>query len=172
VIPISLPLTASSLKTIDIFSNFSDTELTQLLSQGQTVQFEAQTNIIIEGELSWGFYLILEGMLGVSKNNKLTGNFYDLGELRAGNFFGEMSLIDANARSATVKSLTAVNLFFISKERFLSFLNQSTQLTVSFYTNCIKALVNRLRELDDNYVISQYQLWQFALTHQPGDDSK
>lgn len=74
-----------------------------------------------------------------------------------------MSLVDENPRSATVRALTACNLFLLSKESFLQFIGSSSDLKVRFLDSCVRNLVARLRELDDNYVVSQYQLWKTAL---------
>ena len=128
-----------------------------------TANYEDHANIVIEGELSWGLFVILEGMVGVFKNNKLTGEPYDVGQLRPGNFFGEMSLVDENPRSATVRALTNCQLFYISKEHFQHFLSASQDMQLKFFQTCIQTIVGRLRELDDNYVVSQYQLWKAAI---------
>jgi CRP-like cAMP-binding protein len=153
----------SLLKEIKLLQPLTDAELTQVLQLGRWVRYEPHSNIVIEGELSWGLYLIIEGMVGIFKTNKLTGENYDIGQLRKGSFFGEMSLVDNNPRSATVKALTECELFCISKEAFQALLNHSPATKVRFYESCVKHLVARLRELDDNYVISQYQLWKIAL---------
>jgi CRP-like cAMP-binding protein len=118
---------------------------------------------VIEGEPSWGLYLILEGVCGVFKTNKLTRDSFDVAQLREGGFFGEMSLIDDQPRSATVKALTECSLFAISKESFQQFLKMAPTLRERFQDSCIRILVGRLRELDDNYVTSQYQLWKTAI---------
>lgn len=151
------------LKEVKLFQSLSEAELEKLSSMGSCSSCEAHTNIIIEGEQSWGIYVILEGMVGVYKTNKLTGNNYDIGQLKSGSFFGEMSLIDDSTRSATVRSLTSCTLFFISKDVFQQFLNSTPGLNLRFYSDCVRILVSRLRTLDDNYVISQFQLWQTAL---------
>ena len=157
------------LKEITLFGAFTEKQLQTLLEKGKGIQYEAHTNIVIEGELTWGLYIIMDGLLGVFKNNKLTGQSYDVGQLRSGSFFGEMSLIDQNPRSATVKTLTETQLFHISKDVFMDYLNLTPDLKLKFYLNCVSTLVNRLRELDDNYVISQYQLWQSALKKGGGE---
>lgn len=153
----------ASLKNVKLFKAFTDHELGQLISLGSGTAFEAHANIVIEGELSWGLYVILDGVVGIFKTNKLGGDFYDVGQLRAGSFFGEMSLIDDNPRSATVRAVTDTQLFHISKDAFHHFLDSSGDLKLRFYESCVRDLVARLRELDDNYVISQYQLWKTAL---------
>lgn len=151
------------LKEVKLFASLNEAELSQLAGLGRTLGYEAHSNIVIEGEMSWGLYLIIDGVVGIFKTNKLTGESYDVGQLRKGNFFGEMSLIDNNPRSATVKALTNTYVFHISKEVFNQFLAQSPNTMLKFYENCVRTLVSRLRELDDNYVISQYQLWKVAL---------
>jgi CRP-like cAMP-binding protein len=151
------------LKEIKLLKPFSEVELGQLIVAGTGHSYESHGNIVIEGEMSWGLYLILDGVVGIFKTNKLTGENYDVGQLRPGSFFGEMSLVDENPRSATVMALTDCQLFYISKESFMAFLDQSPDRRVRFYESCVKNLVSRLRELDDNYVISQYQLWKTAL---------
>ncbi len=159
----SIKPTPELLKEIQLFSVFNDQELSQLIALGKASRVEAYANIVIEGELSWGLYLILKGSVGIFKLNPVSGNVYDVGQLQEGSFFGEMSLVDENGRSATVRALTDCQLFFISKESFNQFLTSSPERKNRFYQKCIKDLVDRLRELNDGYVISQYQLWKTAL---------
>jgi CRP/FNR family transcriptional regulator, cyclic AMP receptor protein len=159
----SLTPSTALLKEVKLFQAFSEGELQSILQMGTSSSFEPYANIVIEGELSWGLYLILSGVVGIFKTNKLTGDSFDVAQLQTGNFFGEMSLVDGNPRSATVRTLTQSVLFFISKDSFTQFLDQSSDLKMRFFNNCVANLVGRLRQLDDDYVISQYQLWQTAL---------
>ncbi len=156
-------LLLSLLKDVKLLRTFHENELMQLMKMGTLMTFESHANIIIEGEPSWGLYLILDGLAGVFKTNKLTGDTYDIGQLRKGSCFGEMSLIDENTRSATVKALAECQLFHVSKEAFNELMSRSNELKLRFYESCIRTLVSRMRELDDNYVVSQYQLWKTAL---------
>ena len=152
----------SILKDVKLLQAFTDAELAQLTHVGSTAHYEDHANIVIEGELSWGLYVILQGVVGIFKNNAMTGEPYDVGQLRDGNFFGEMSLVDDKPRSATVRALTPCEVFYVSKESFNAFLDQSKDRKLKFYETCIHNVVSRLRELDENYVVSQYQLWKAA----------
>jgi CRP-like cAMP-binding protein len=163
MVNLNLKPTVPMLREVKLLQTLSEPELGRLIMVGAGATYESHGNIIIEGEMSWGLYLILEGIVGIFKTNKLTGEDYDVGQLRAGSFFGEMSLVDENPRSATVRALTDCHLFYISKDSFETFLGSSSDLKTRFYESCVKNLVGRLRELDDNYVISQYQLWKTAL---------
>jgi len=159
------------LRSVRIFAPFQDNELQQLIQACEVIDKEAHSNIVIEGELSWGLYIILEGVVGIMKNNALSGESYDVGQLGAGAFFGEMSLIDDQPRSATVRSLLPVKLLHIPKERFMAILASSPSMRDRFHENCIRDLVKRLRELDENYVVSQYQLWKTAIHGDHGPSS-
>jgi CRP/FNR family transcriptional regulator, cyclic AMP receptor protein len=161
--------TVALLKEVGLFKTLSDTELQQLISMGANTQYEEHSNVIIEGELSWGLFVVLEGMVGVYKLNKLTGDHFEVAQIKAGGFFGELSLVDDDPRAATIRCTTPCTLLQITKEQFTAFLNQSTDLKSRFYLSTIRSLIGRLRELDDNYVISQYQLWHVAL--RKGDSS-
>lgn len=151
------------LREVRLLSGLTDQELNYLLQHGEVRDVYAHSNIIIEGELSWGLFFLLEGMVGIYKTNKLNLTTYDIGQLHPGSFFGEVSLVDQSPRSATVKALTDCRLFVITRENFDHLINHSPDLKIRFYEACVRVLAQRLRELDDNYVISQYQLWKSAL---------
>ncbi len=151
------------LKGVRIFAAFQDHELGLLLKAGESIDRASHANIVIEGELSWGLYVILEGVVGILKSNSLSGEVYDVGQLGPGAFFGEMSLIDDQPRSATVRALLPVKLLHIPKDIFMAILASNPSMKDRFYENCIRDLVRRLRELDENYVVSQYQLWKTAI---------
>jgi len=164
MVNVNLKATVPMLREVKLLRLFSDEELDGLVQIGDSIGYEPHTNIIIEGELSWGLFLILDGTVGIYKTNKLSGDIYDVGQLRTSNFFGEMSLVDENPRSATVRALSDCQMFYISKDKFVEFLDRSMDLKLRFYQSCAQDLVARLRELDENYVISQYQLWKAAVT--------
>lgn len=151
------------LKEVKLLSHLTDAELAELIQLGEARSYEPHANIVIEGEPSWGLFLILDGLVGIFKKNKLTGDVYDVGQLRKNNYFGEMSLVDEHPRSASVRALTRCQLLHISKDAFNQWLSRKPERRGRFIEDCVKTLVVRIRELDENYVISQYQLWQSVL---------
>jgi CRP-like cAMP-binding protein len=151
------------LKEVKLLQVFTEDELKDLLKKGQVEHHEAHSNIVIEGETSWGLYLVLEGLVGVFKTNKLTGDTYDIGQLAAGKFFGEMSLVDENPRSATVRALVDSHVFHIPKDRFSEFLAAKPDRRIRFYESCIRDLSSRLKDLNDVFIETQYQLWRNAI---------
>ncbi len=156
-------LTPETLRSVRLFQRMTGEELGKIVELGLISSYESHSNIVIEGELSGGLFVILQGSVGVYKMNKLSGDTYDVGVIHEGGFFGEMSLIDEHPRSATVRALSDCQLFFLSKEAFEEFLAKAPDTKTRFYENCVRDLVTRLRDLDDNYIISQYQLWKSAI---------
>jgi len=164
-------LTPELLKGVAILQCFSEHELARLLTLGEEVAFQADTNIVIEGDTQGGLFLLMEGFVGVYKLNPATSDLIELARLQTGQFFGEMSLIDDQPRVATVRSLVETRLFNIGSQAFHAFIHESPDRRSKFLEGCVRELARRLRDLDESYVISQYQLWKFAVTHPHGEEA-
>jgi CRP-like cAMP-binding protein len=156
-------ITPASLQDVKLLKCFNSQELDLLIRAGELLDAETNTNIVIEGELSWGLYVIVEGTVGILKANKMTGEVYEVCHLGRQSHFGEMSLVDDQPRSATVRALIPTTLFHIDKVVFQKILDSRPEMKIRFLENCVQDLVHRLRDVDENYVVSQYQLWKSAM---------
>lgn len=155
-------LSVEQVRNIPLLRCFNEAELAELLKLGEYVSFPEYTNIVIEGEPSWGVYLLLEGEVEVSRAAP-SGNAYHIATLKGETFFGELSLVDQEPRSATVRSSLPVKLFHIEKSKFHAFLNKDSNRKLRFMEHALGLIVSRLREVDGNFVVAQYQLWSHAL---------
>lgn len=158
-----MTLTTANLKESKLLQGFSDEELQFFVNGGEILDFEPHALIVIEGELSGGFFFLMEGQAGVFKTNKASGDLCEVALLRGGHSFGEMSLIDDAPRSATVQALTTCKAFHLPRAVFLDFLQRNAKTKCEFYERCVVELSKRLRQLDEHYVHNQYQLWKVAL---------
>ncbi len=87
------------------------------LAQKSTVRhFVPQTNIVIEGEIGDTFYIIVEGEVTVFK--MLGDVMFKLATRGVGTFFGEMALLQDEARSATVQATTTVEAIELDRAGF------------------------------------------------------
>ncbi|MGK7872663.1 MAG: cyclic nucleotide-binding domain-containing protein [Xenococcaceae cyanobacterium] len=143
---------------IEVIQNLPDTEkeaLALLLTP-----FHAQPGDILcqEGEPGDYFYMIVEGEAEVRKNRKV------LTILRAGEVFGEMSLLTGEPRSATVVALTEMELYQLNQEYFNNALNRSPHLARSLSS----ALARRLRFSTESRVAAEEHLdhWRQQLINQ------
>ena len=155
---------ASQLKTLSIFARFTDIELAQLYSMGELIKIRPKSHAVIEGEQSRGLYILLDGSVSVYKTDTASGSLMRLALLEEGAQFGELSLFDFAARSATVSAETTCHLFHLDADEFKSFLDaQGENLQVRFYRTCAEDLVERFRQLNNDYMASQQLLWKYAL---------
>jgi signal transduction histidine kinase len=136
------------LNEVPLFSLLPTEGLEELVKQGQTLSFEADQVICKEGDVTDTMYVILDGQLRVFKHDG-EGHEVEIALLKAGDFFGEMAMLDSQPRSATVACLTGCHLFMLDRLTFLNLLfNADTQI-VSF--SILSALVQRVRAVSKKY---------------------
>jgi CRP-like cAMP-binding protein len=83
-----------------LFANLDDAGRHRLLAGGTLEQFDAGMIIVKEGDPGDSFFFIKEG--DVSVYTERDGEKLPLAELSAGEFFGEVSVLTAQPRTATV----------------------------------------------------------------------
>ena len=85
--------------------------------------------------------------------------------LEAGSCFGELSLFDGAARSATVVAESNCHLFCLDVSVFDGFLDKvGDDLKVRFYKQCAEEMATRFRVQNSDYIHAQNLLWSHALT--------
>ncbi|MBI5847707.1 MAG: cyclic nucleotide-binding domain-containing protein [Nitrospirae bacterium] len=112
-----MPLLTADLKKYHYFSSLSDSSLDLLAEQVSEVMFPAGSEIIQEGSVGDSFYFVKQGELEVTKKTK-TGQEAKLSVVRSGQGFGEMALLTCSVRSSSVRSITDVSLYKLSKKAF------------------------------------------------------
>ena len=123
------------LKSIDLFSQIPGEDLTQVAQVSTEETHEPGEAIFAEGESGDALFLVLDGRVRVHKNDRVIA---ELGEREC---FGEMAILDASPRSATVTAITDTNLLKISREDFHEIMNEKPEIAVGI----IKVLTRRLR---------------------------
>ncbi|MDA4125540.1 MAG: cyclic nucleotide-binding domain-containing protein, partial [Thaumarchaeota archaeon] len=90
------PDVISMIGSVPFFGSLDEKNRKALVSQGKELSYKPGDAIVNEGTMGVGFFLITEGKAEVKKGGKV------LATLSKGQFFGEMSLIDEQPRSADV----------------------------------------------------------------------
>lgn len=109
------------LKAVPLFEGLSDKELQTVANRSRVVEHKADHEIVLEGRGSVGFHLILEGQAEVTQGSQV------IGALGPGDYFGEISLIDGQPRSATVKTSTPVTSLFLASWDFGILLEENSK---------------------------------------------
>ncbi|SJZ44769.1 Crp/Fnr family transcriptional regulator [Selenihalanaerobacter shriftii] len=129
------------LSKIPLFSDLSNSELKEIEKITMFKEEEADRILFFEDDAGDAIYLILDGMVKVSKIST-SGREKTLAILEKGDFFGEMSLLDGGLRSATAQVLEDVELLSIHRQDFLQVLHSYPQIG----SKVIAVLSRRLRE--------------------------
>ena len=133
------------LDQIPLFSDLDAAELELLSSKMVTRQYPRNTVVLNEGDQSDSLYIIRSGSVKVFLSNE-EGREIILNVQRAGEYFGELALIDSGSRSASVMTQEKTALSIISKADFEDFLRQHPPANAKI----MRGLVKRLRVLTDN----------------------
>jgi CRP-like cAMP-binding protein len=133
-----------SLRRIPLFSGVSDPDLERVASLLIERRFPKNKTIVEEGLTGDYMYVLREGQVKVTKLSS-DGREKILELLDAGDFFGEMSLLDSAPRSATVKTMGEARVLALSRADFLSLLRRSPDLAMAV----IQELTRRLRQVDE-----------------------
>lgn len=126
------------LKSLSIFKETPETILAELAPLMLEVEVEQGNVIFEEDEPGDCMYIILTGEIQIHKG-KTT-----LAILTEKEVFGELSLLDAETRSATATAKTDCILFKIDQEPFYELIDTRPEVARGF----IKILCNRLRQLN------------------------
>ncbi len=129
------PNVALMLGTVPFFSSLDDRRRKSLASEGKDLSYKAGETIVGEGASGVGFYLILDGKVEVRKGQRL------LATLEKGQFFGEMSLIDEQPRSADVIAAAPTRCWALSSWTFNGLVKANPEIALAM----LKELVKRLR---------------------------
>lgn len=127
------------LKELPLFAGLSKRHLRRLAAMAEEARFDPQSRIVREGYSGQAFYVILDGTVSVIRSGK--------GAIRlgAGDFFGEMSLLDGKERSATIEADSEVLTLVIAREDFMKALETEPTMALAI----LKELATRLRAVDD-----------------------
>ncbi|MBA2690279.1 MAG: cyclic nucleotide-binding domain-containing protein [Burkholderiales bacterium] len=131
------------LRNIPLFANLGDAELAQISAEANLKQFPKNKVILSEGEKSDSLYTIVAGKVKVLISDE-DGKEIILAILGSGEFFGEMSLIDNQPRSATVITMEPSSFNVISQADFIRCLTSNAQIARTI----LQTMAKRLREAD------------------------
>ncbi len=101
-----------SLEGIGAFSGLSKEELKKLARWTFELDVAAGEDLTKEGRLAYEFFVIEDGAAEVRQNGER------IAELGAGDFFGEIGLLETQRRTATVTATTQMRVIVMSAQEF------------------------------------------------------
>jgi len=132
------------LRNILIFRSLSDSDLKKLLPYIEVITFEADEEIITEGDLSPSFFGILEGTVVVKV--KQGDNDVYLCSIGEGDIFGEAAMFMRMKRTATVVSADKTVVFKMIRNDMMQFFDQNPKQGTRILMIMVYSLLKKLRE--------------------------
>jgi CRP-like cAMP-binding protein len=131
---------------VKAFQGLSPAEIGEVLSHAEKCSFDPDMLIVKEGSGGMYMYIIIDGEASVFKRGR--NNDVELARLGPTDSFGEMSLVDNETRSASVKALTPCVLVRLDEKA----IDARPEIGVKVYRNICRVLAERLRVADEALV--------------------
>jgi CRP/FNR family transcriptional regulator, cyclic AMP receptor protein len=144
---ISSPDLKAFLLGTPFFGGLSDASLDLLVSMLVERRFDAGATVVAEGEPGRSMFIVLSGELVVSKLAE-SGITIRMSGLEPGDFFGEMTLIEMQNRSATVVAESPTVLYELTARNLYTYYKTDIHAYVLVMQNINRELCRRLRRAD------------------------
>lgn len=141
------PVTIAQLREVGLFGALSDELLEHLVSTLHVVTCMPGEAVFKEGDPAREMYLVLDGEIEVLKKSR-RGRETRVAILGPNDCFGEMSIIDMQPRSATVRALGPARLLKISTEEMDALYRHDLKSYALIVLNIARDLSRRLRVTD------------------------
>ena len=131
------------LQSVSIFWDLNENDLGHIADKMVAKHFENGNYIFLEDSEGEQCFFVLKGSVKVTRLSK-DGREVILAMLNEGDFFGEMSLLDGESRSANVIALEKTKVLTLDRNDFIAVINDYPSIAVQL----LKELARRLRKSD------------------------
>jgi CRP/FNR family transcriptional regulator, cyclic AMP receptor protein len=140
------------LRRVPLFSELSEDELQGIAAVAIPRSYPKGVRVFHEGDTSDACYIVRNGDLRVTREHP-DGRAIALATLGPGDIFGELAMLDGEARSASVEALSECDLLALPAGDVRRLLAAAPETTVKL----VVALVRRLREANERIARQSFQ---------------
>lgn len=137
-------LLCAFIKEIPLFKGLSDARIDRMSEDFTVLEVKKGKTVFYESDDSTDLYIVLQGTVRAALMNR-DGQELILASFHAGDFFGEMSLLDGKPRSATVAAMEDSTMGRLKRGQFLAAVKEDPMIAIDL----LSALVQRMRMTDD-----------------------
>ena len=123
---------------VSIFKELRDDFLVRVASIMDELSFPAKHSIFTQGQEGRSLYIVVKGRVRVHIGDR------DVAQLSEGTTFGEMSLFDAEPRSASVTTIEPSECLMLTQQQLYDAIEETPGIAI----NIIRMLSRRTRELN------------------------
>jgi CRP/FNR family transcriptional regulator len=114
-------------------------QIARVSHAGEVESYNPGETVVVDGSLGDALFLILSGQVAVHRGPQTFAT------LQAGEFFGEMSLVEPAPRSATVTAMSATFLFRLPHDALRELIARDASVANVLLVQIVKTLSERLR---------------------------
>lgn len=140
-------VTAAELRNIGLFGALTEAVLEHLADQLEVVDAEPGHVLFCEGEAGDDMYVVLHGDIEVLKKSK-RGTDSCVAVLGPRDWFGDMSIVDVQPRSATVRALSPARLLRVAASDLEALYRYDVKAYALVVLNVAREMSRRLRVAD------------------------
>jgi CRP/FNR family cyclic AMP-dependent transcriptional regulator len=137
-------MTPDAIRNVPLFGSLDDRAAQKLCDMLETVDCRTDQKLFSAGDAGNAMYLIETGEIKISVTGS-DGQEITVAELGPGDFFGEMAMLDGQARSANATAVESARLASLSRKHFMSFMESNSEVALEM----LSALAQRLRQTDE-----------------------
>lgn len=142
---------AEELQKSRLFEGLLPEEIEMLGEVTQQKKFAEGDIVFDQGDVGDSLYLLVEGAVEVLHKRE-DGQEHVITVLEAPEFFGEMSLIDKEYRSATIRAKSETIMLYLTNENLHSFARVYKNGFTLVVINIARVLSTRLRETNQKLI--------------------
>jgi CRP/FNR family cyclic AMP-dependent transcriptional regulator len=133
--------TVELLSRVPLFETLSRVHLSRVAALAEESEYHTGRVIVKKGDAGRAFYVIVDGTAKVLRGKIVTAR----GEatLGPGDFFGELSLLDGDARTATVVATSDLTVVRIERTAFRRLLRENPDLAIKL----LEGMARRTRKI-------------------------
>jgi CRP-like cAMP-binding protein len=145
---------------LKLFKGLEETELNLLRKIASHRVYQPGENIFSEGEQGDKLYVIKEGKIRITQ--ELESGTQPLAILSEGDFFGEISFLDAQPHSATATAMKESTILSISRKDFDEMVENNPREGYTIL-HCLSAeICSLLRQMDEKFIDMVKFVWEFG----------
>jgi CRP/FNR family transcriptional regulator, cyclic AMP receptor protein len=133
-----------ALKKAPLFQGLSKKELTELARHSEDLEVPEGHVLTREGDTGQEFFVLIEGKAEVTVKGK------SLGERGAGEFLGEIALLEDTKRTATLTATTPLRLFVLTRQDFRRLVDQNPDVE----RKVLQTLARRIVDLSSDPTVA------------------
>lgn len=140
------------LQKLHLFKRLTFDETSRLGSIIQYLDLPAETVVIEQNALGDALYVVAKGELKVTRDVDGDGQHTkgeEVGRLKAGELFGEMSLVDDVLTSARVTTTAPCRLLKMPRDKFEALLAGDDKLAVKVFRSFLSTMSDRVRRTNE-----------------------